>query len=160
MTMEAYPWDLEERVEDAFVAYLKANVQRVAMVIPSMSAVEARFPLIVVEARNSDNKNPTAPFTGKRSMDVTITMMIEAINRNGAAGSESFNEDARETYRAIKSNMIGWLSGNDLHTELNAIEMAGVDFSMAHMTRQERSVEEGRLMLMQALEVIAQPKEL
>lgn len=157
MTMETYPWDLEERIEDAFVAYLKAKVTRVAMVTSSFDPKKAEFPLVVVDAGDGDNKNDTAPFTGKRKMDVTIALTIEAINNNGDAGEEAALETARQQFRAIRSELLGWIAGNDLHIELNSVGIDGVKFSQAFMTAQSRDAGSGRIIMEQMVEVIAQP---
>jgi len=161
MSMEQYPWDLEERIEDAFVAHLKTMVGRTAMIVPRIYGGKSKYPLIVVACGQTDNKNETAPFTGKRACVVTIRTTVEIINYNGDPGTEAFAETVREQYRAIKSQVVGALSGNDLHTILNDVGIQGVDFSMAHMTDQgEPEFDNTRLSFNQNVDVIAQPKEL
>jgi len=160
VSLEQYPWDLEERAEDCFVAYLEKNVMRLAMVIPSRTVAEAKFPLVVVEAGESNNKNGTAPFTGKRQFNLTVNLVTEALNNNGADGTPEKNETGRETHRVIKSQLLGALAGNELHTALNDVGIPGIEFSSAHMTGQTRDTGDGKFITIQTIEVLAQPKEL
>jgi len=153
-------WDLEERVEDAIVAYLKNECTDVAMIIPSRTITTASFPLIIVDAGDSDNHTDTARFTGRRIMDVTIAMFTEALNLNGDDGSETVLQTAREHHRIIKSSILQSLAGNTLHTDLNNLSPEGVAFSLCTMGLQAREAGDGKLMTVQTMTTIAQPKEL
>ena len=160
MSLTQYPWDLEERAEDAIVAHLKNTVPSVAMVIPAKTVIQARYPLVVVEAQQSDNKNDTAPFTGKRRFNVRVAMAIEAINNNGEIGSLESLETARERFRNVKSPILGALAGNELHDLLNDSGVDGILFSQAHLTTVLSDAGDGKITMEATLDVIAQPKEL
>ena len=160
MSMPDYQWDLEERVEDCIVAHIEKHVGRVAMIIPARTVVQARYPLVVVEATQSGNHSDTGRFTGRRQMDVVVAVCTEAVNEAGPEGSQQALEDARTAHRVIKSQVIGALAGNTVHDELNEIGTAAVAFSQCYMTIQRRDAGSGLLVTEQVLDVIAQPKEL
>jgi hypothetical protein len=157
MSLEQYPWDLEERVEDALVAYLKTKcADLVAMIVPAYTVQKVRYPLIVVEAQASDNHNDDAEFSGRRQMDVVVAITTEAVNESAGL----LPENARERHRAVKSKVLGYLaSRNKLQDDLNAMGQAGVLFSLAHLTAQGRDVGGGKIVTEQTLDVIAQPLE-
>ena len=160
MSFKQYKWDIEERVEDAFVALLKANVGRDCMIIPARWVVVAKFPLVVVDASTSDNESDTAIFNGQRRISVTVAISTEAINNSNELGQAELLEDAREQHRAVKSSVLGVLASTALHDELNALQVQGITFSMAHMTAQARAVEDNKLITEQTIDVIACPKEI
>lgn len=159
MSTPGYLWDLEEAVEDAIVTLLSASVSRVAMIIPARSVVAAKYPLVVVEAGESDNANDAATFNGRRRMKVDVHVVTEAVNQSQELGQEEATETAREQHRAIKRQVIGMLASTQLHDELNEQQPVGVLFSMAHMTGQARETGDAKLVTIQTLDIIAQPKE-
>ncbi len=160
MSMEQYPWDLEERVEDALVAYITNFVGRVAMIIPARTVITAQYPLVVVQAGDSDNASDDAQFNGKRRCDVTVAIVTEAVNYSTEHGAAESMETAREQHRVIKSQVLGGLASTRLQDALNDLGVAGVLFSQAHMTDQTRDQGDGKLTTEQTLDVIAQPKEI
>ena len=160
MSMIQAPWDVEERVEDALVAHIKTICTEVAMTIPANSVVEPAYPLVIVYADGSDNANDTGRITGRKRVNVVISIITDALNYLGAEGSIDVLRTAREHHRAIKQSVIGAVSGNELHTELNAENPEGVAFSMAYMGAVTRDAGDGKLMTMQELDIIAQPKEM
>ena len=160
MSMTQYNWDLEERVEDAFVAYIKELCSELALVQAAYDVSTAAFPMVVVEAHDSDNHTDTGRFTGRRKMTVTVNIITEALNRAGDTGSIEALRTAREQHRAVKSSVIGILAGNEIHKNLNDTQPENVLFSMAYMTGQSRDAGDGKIITMQDMEVIAQPNEL
>ena len=160
MSMEDYLWDIEERVEDAIVAHIKAMCSEVAQVQAARQVTTAAYPLVVVSAEDSDNHNDTGRFTGIRRMDVSIAIITEAMNYLGDTGSIEALRQAREHHRIIKSAVIGAIAGNEVHTDLNNRQPEGVVFSQAYCTRQTRDAGDGKLVTIQTLDVIAGVKEL
>ena len=160
MSMKTYPWDLEERAEDAIVALLKANVGRVAMITAAREVVVAKYPMIRVEAQPSENSNQDSGPNGLRRFNIIVALLTEAVNYNAELRQEELLETARESHRAIKSEVIGCLMGCTSHEELNALGIAGITFSQAHCTTQTRDAGEGKLVTEQTLDVIATPKEI
>lgn len=154
-----YPWDLEERVEDAFVALLKQSVGN-AMIIPARSVVVAKYPLVVVDAGESNNEKEEANFNGQRRFNVTVAISTEAVNYSEEHSQLELAATARETHRIFKAQVIGALASDALHTELNALGTQGVTFSQAHMTAQTRNGAENKYITEQTLDVIACPKEI
>ncbi len=153
------PWDLEERVEDAFVAHIKTAIGERCMIKAAREVFTAKFPLIVVEAQSSDNVSDEAQFNGKRRMNVLVALTTEAVNYP-ETGQPEWMRNARENHRAVKSQMIEALASAKLQDYLNAAGVPGVIFSMAHMTQQNRDVGEGKIITEQTMDVIANPLEI
>lgn len=160
MSMMQYPWDLEERVEDAIVAHLKSLVGVICDIRPARLIEEERFPMVVVQCGESNNENDNAQFNGQRRMNVTVAIVTEAINNSDQLTTAELLQTARETHRALKSQVIGALASTALQDELNATQTAGLTFSMAHMTNQTRDAGDGKLVTEQVLDVIAGVKEI
>lgn len=160
MSMKTYPWDLEERAEDAVVALLKANVSRVVMISAAREVKLAKFPLVRVEAQPSDNANQDAGPNGLRRFNIIVAISTEAVSYNAELGQPELLETARESHRVIKDEVIGCLMGCTSHEDLNALGVAGITFSQAHCTTQTRDTGDNKLVTEQTLDVIATPKEI
>jgi hypothetical protein len=158
MSMIGYAWDIEENVEEALVAYIKNNVTDVAMVIPARTAMTAAYPLVVVEAKESNNHTDTGRFTGRRQMSVDVHIVTEVLNYNAGTNDPARLRTAREHHRIIKASVLGALAGNTVHDDLNALQPAGVAFSQCHMEEQTRTSEDGKFITSQTLNIIAQPE--
>jgi len=155
----AYPWDLEERVEDAIVALLKNSVGG-AMILAARSVQVVKYPLVVVDAGESNNENDQSNFNGQRKFNVTVAITTEAANYSTELGAMELVSTARETHRNFKALVIGALASDTLHEDLNGVGVSGVTFSQAHMTLQTRNGAESKYITEQTLDVIACPKEL
>jgi len=160
MSMKSVPWDLEERAEDAFVAYLKGNVGRACLVRAAREVCVAKYPLITVSAESSDNASTDASFNGHRRFSVSVTIATEAVNFNAETSQLEYIETAREAHRAVKSDVIGSLAGATVHEDLNDMQLQGINFSQAHCTSQTRGVDDNKLVTVQLIDVIAQPREI
>ena len=154
------PWDLEERVEDAIVSFLKGLFTDIAMVEAAKTITDASYPLVLVEAQDSDNHNETGRFSGRRVIEIDVIIITEALNFLGSTGSPASLRKAREHHRVIKNSIIFALAGNTVHTEVNALDPEGVKFSQFAMGRQSRDAGDGKLVTIQTMITIAQPKEL
>ena len=151
------PWDLEERVEDAFVAYLRANASGIKA-RAAWTPEPAEYPRAVVAALQSTNFSEDAQFSGRRSMIVNIGVMVEASEQKDDAGTVILS--ARAKNAQIRDSVFSALCVADLHTALNALAVPGVLFSLAHPTQMTRDVadENGRVFVSTlAFDVIAQP---
>jgi hypothetical protein len=156
--MDCGTWDLEERVEDAFVALLSNAAIGPCEVRAGHEAGEETYPLVIVHVEGATNNNDTGSFTGRRRMAVMVHIVTEAINENGVEGSTRASQTARTAHREFKSAVLGVLSGNQLQDELNELAMEGVAFSFAMMGEQRREAEGMYLTTHQLVDVIAQPK--
>jgi hypothetical protein len=146
------PWDLEERVEDAIVAYLKTGFGG-GLVCAAGEYVLARFPMVVVEALESNNVTEDEEFTGARKLDVNVVVETEF-------QSDEQLKTARQRHREAKTAVLKLLAGRLLHERLNELTPEGVGFSMAQMAQQTSETGIGRRTTLQVLSVIAQPKEI
>lgn len=160
MSMKQYPWDLEERAEDALVAYLRANVGSVAMISADREVKVAKYPLVRVGVTTSDNETNDAGPSGVKRFDVVVAIITEAVNYNKELGAAELLNTAREDHRIIKSDVLGCLMGLTTHDDINALGSQGITFSQCHCTTQTRDAGDGKLVTEQTLDVIAQPKEL
>ncbi|MEN6360044.1 MAG: hypothetical protein ABFD59_08310 [Smithella sp.] len=78
-------WDIEERVEDAFVAYLKGKVGGKAQVVPALSA-RLQFPCVSVLAAETDTVVPGTAWNLPRKLDVKIAVITEMADETDAGG--------------------------------------------------------------------------
>ena len=159
MDMQDAFWDLEERVEDAFVEYIRAQSTMAAMVVASREIVTARYPLVVVAVEGSDNRGEMQAITGRKNITVSIGIVTEAVNRAGESGSIEASMTARELHRAVKRSVLRILWKNTLHLDLNAVGIKGVKFSFAFPGSQERDQGDGKIVTIQNMDVNAQPAE-
>jgi hypothetical protein len=160
MSLVGYPFDLEERVEDAIVAHIKAVTGGIKMVVPWRTQAIAAYPLVVVQCEGSDNHSDVGEWTGRRRLQVVVSIVTEAVNNNGDPGTDEQFLTSREIHRRVKSEVVGALAGTKVHEELNTIDVQGVLFSQCHIVAQTADAGDGKLVTMQQLDVIAQPKEI
>lgn len=160
MSMTGYRWDLEENVEDAFVALLKRGVGRSCMIVPAYLVIAAKFPLVVVHAETSNNENDQALFNGLRRVSVVVAIVTEAVNFTEQLGPAEALATSRENHRAVKSDVLGLLASAALQDELNELNIPGVRFSAAHLTEQTRDAGDGKITTEQKIDVLACPQEL
>ena len=149
-------WDLEERVEDALVAYIKNECPMECMVIAARTIIKAEYPLVAVMAEESFNHTDTGNFTGRRVIMVEVAIITEAMNYKTASGLLT----ARQEHRQFKESVIGALAGKTVHEDLNNLGEEGVKFSSCQMEDQTRDAGDGKILTMQELMVIAQPVEI
>lgn len=150
-------WDLEERIEDAFVAYLRQNIPGDVRAKAAWTPDPAEYPCVVVGAVSSSNMSEDAEFNGRRSVTVTAGLMVEAAEEkaDGVIVASARSRNAR-----VRDAVFSHLCVNNLATHLNAVGIPGVLFSLAHPTQMTREVdgENGRLFVtILTFEVIAQP---
>ena len=157
MSMEDAVWDIEERAEDAVVAYLKTKVSMASLIQGSFEITTAKYPLIVVESKDSDNHTEDGEFTARRVLEIDVHIVTEALNLNGKAGTEDVYLTARELHRKFKSSVIGTIAGTIVYKDLNALEPEGVRFSQAVMTTQTKEAGDGMITTTQTLLCIIQP---
>jgi len=151
-------WIVEEKIEDAFAAYLRANVPGTMRVYTGWTDEEQQYPCAVCCARSSNNENDEATFNGHRRVDVEIAVITEATPELDAAGkqirsSRDRNSDARDA-------TISALAKTALHTDLNDMNVPGVKFSMAHMTEMTREVDGRHFVSTIKVDVIANPVQI
>jgi hypothetical protein len=74
------PFDMEERVEDAFVAYIQSAVsQTTNMKVYAAYTTDAiQYPCVTVNAMEADNITPDADWNVSKLLDVKIAVMTEA----------------------------------------------------------------------------------
>ncbi len=157
--MAGFPiWALEESVEDAFVAYFKANLPGEVSCYPAFSAAELKFPALVVICDTASNPTELAAFTGHRALVVRVGLMVEAVSQTDAGGVQL--QDARERNRALRGAMIDAVARDNLADELNAINPPKCRFSAAQLEGAARSVGDDRVLETElTIECIANPQE-
>lgn len=150
-------WDLEERVEDAIAAYLRANVGGKMRVYESWNFGEPQFPCVIVHAAETDAVVPEAQWHAPREMALQIAVMTESAPEK-VDGVEV--RTAREVNAAARSAVIVSLAKIDLLESVIALNPPRVCFSMIQIGKAVRSVEGRTLITTIALDVIAQPTEM
>jgi hypothetical protein len=168
-------WDLEERAEDAFVAYLKAKCSGDLSVYPGFSTEHLKFPCVSVHAGESDRIGGSGSFALPREIVVTIDIMTEAAEALDASGIVT--QTARERNALARSSVMNALGVLDsatapaglsalcqpedmphgLAAELTAMLIPGVWIDSAIVGKVTRTVEKECFVSSIAVSVIAQP---
>ena len=160
MTMQEAEWDLEERVEDAIVSHIKDGQNVAVNVLASREVVKSEYPLVLVHVESSTNTDETKPFDGRRQMTTQVQIMTMPRNEDGEDWDESGQISARAWHRKVKSAVTKMLAGNQVATEINEANPAGVSFSLCQMGELSRSSEGNRYVTTISMNTIAQPKEI
>ena len=173
------PYDLEERTEDAFAAYLKAKCSGELNVYPGFSAEALKVPAVTVQAMDSDQVGGGfGVFAKPRQLNVEIVIRTEAADLLDGVGVRTMT--ARERNSIVRGDVMAALSVADdatapaglsdlcepedmprgLAAELTAVQIPGLWVMQAIVTKVVRSVEEQPRMAFVStisLSVIAQP---
>ena len=153
-------YDLEERVEDALVAYLESVVTGDMRVYPAWSDESVQYPCAVVHAGSSDAVSAEAEWSLPRQMGVEITVHTDAAPELDSDGNT--RRTARERNAAIRSDVIKAFSTATLKSLVIAAAGPGVAFSMVQLGGpMVRTVDEERRTLITTIpvDVIAEPVE-
>lgn len=148
-------WIVEEKCEDAFVAYLRANVPGSMRVYPAWTDEEIQYPCAVCKAGDSDNENDEAKFNGHRRVAVEIAVMTEATPELDAAGVKVCS--TRDRNAVARDAVIKTLAKSALHEDLNEMAVPGIKFSQAHMTKGTRGLDGRVLVSIINVDCIANP---
>ena len=149
-------WNLEELVEDAFVSYLKAQLnQSDVQVYAAWDFAEPTFPCVILHAATSSPVSTPAEWNDARSFAVAAAIMSEAAPSVDANGQQQ--ETARERNVRARSAVLDELCVSNLVTLLNARGVSGIAFDMAQVAGTERSVADRKLVTTVNIEVIAEP---
>jgi len=124
-------YDLEERVEEAFVAYLQANVTGDMQVYTAFTDETLEYPCAVVMAASTSAVSDLAEYHSPRQMEIVVAVMTEAAPELDATTGGTVRT-ARERNAAARSDVIGALI-TSLKTNLIAAAGPGVAFSMAQI---------------------------
>lgn len=171
-------WNLEELVEDAFAAYLRAKCSGDLTVYAAWTTEKNKYPCIVVHAGQSDSISTGSTWHNPRQMLVEIAIMTEAADL--LADNGSVTKTARECNAEARSDVMNALAILDsatapaglsglcqtedmphgLAAELDAMLIPGVWICQATAGRLARSVEgDNKKLFVTTIEVavIAQP---
>lgn len=151
-------WDLEEKVEDAFVSYLKAQLIMSGnlKVYEGYSNEEIAYPCTVVMASGTGLVDPNV-------VDVARTVSVElAVATEAAAivdGTGKTVKTARKRNAEARAGVLACLNVDNLAALLEATNTPGVAFSEATVNTTKRDNEGRLLVTIITVDVIAQPKE-
>lgn len=168
-------WNIEELVEDSFVAYLKAKCSGALSVFPGFSSQHLTFPCASVQAGESDHVGGSGLFANPRAIIVTIDIITEAADVLDVAGKVA--QTARERNSEVRSDVMNALAVLDsatapaglsalcqledmphgLAAELTAMLIPGVWIDSAIVGKITRTVEKECFVSTISVEVIAQP---
>ncbi len=148
-------WDLEERLEDAIVAYLKTQITAAVLIVAAWEREERGYPRVVVHAGTSGPVSEPAAWHDARRIMVQVAVLTE-----GAAIVDNVAhvlETARARNADMRSRVMDALCVGDLCTRLNAVGIDALALSMAQVITTERSMEAGALVTTVTVETIAEP---
>ena len=148
-------WAIEEHVEDAIVAHLKASLSGDLRVYAAGVEDEVTLPAVMVYCGDGQNVSESGLITGRRQFDVRVELRCEAAPLLDSSGAVLVT--SRDRYREMRDQVSSVLFDNALHAPLNSIMPDRVLFSMAHTTATTgRTVEERSFVSAWTVEVIAQ----
>lgn len=92
-------WDLEERLEDAFVSYLNTSALQSTSIkcFPAFSTSIIEYPCAVVHCGHSEKLSETTEFTVYRRLDVDVAVMTEATSQMDDQGKVLLTARQRNT---------------------------------------------------------------
>lgn len=147
-------WDIEERTEDAVVAYLKTKCGDMR-VSAAWERDEMQYPAAVVHAAQSVPISDLAAWHDPRNIAVDVAVITEAapeLDTNGV-----IVKTARERNAAARSVVMDALFTSSLLAELQAAGIESVAFSMAQFATATRTNEGRYLVTTISGLVIAEP---
>ena len=149
-------WDLEERTEDAIVAYLSTRCDGMR-VSAAWQRDEREYPCVIVHVASTAPISEPAEWHDARMLAVSVAVMTEGADEIDGDGATV--RTARERNALARSQVLDALCTTGLLAGLQEQGVADVAFSMAQVTSTERSVEDRYLVTTIAAEVIAEPVE-
>ena len=150
-------WDIAERVEDAFVAYLASVLPGTMRVYAAYGFDAPQFPCAVVFAESSAPVSENATWHDARMVAVKVAVRVEVASE--IDGSAVTVATVRERNAAARSAALESLGTTALLTNLIATQTAAVAFSQAQLTSEARSTDGRVVETVYAVDVIAEPVE-
>ena len=135
-------WAIEEHVEDAIVAYLRATAEGDLRVYAAGTESEITLPALMVMCGDGSNVTDDGPITGRRQYSVTLEIRAEAAPLLDSSGV--MLTTARERFRDLREQVSARLFDPSLHESLNRMIPHLVLFSMAHPTATTARAVDGR----------------
>lgn len=154
-------WDLQERVEDAFVALVATFMDSDMKAYPAFSNEKLQYPCVVINAGDLVPISDESEWYDVLKMEgTTVAVMTEAAPTKDRTGNIVLQP--RERNAKARESVLGGLIGRDLADRLNATQTPGVLFSQAQVSGVSRDVvDEPRMFItLISLDVIAEPVEL
>jgi hypothetical protein len=145
-------YQIEEHVENAFVAYLAAGLPETVFVGPGYTSADYREPGVYVSWPESRNVSEDAPYTGHRSGMVMVTVRVHIETETDDALKTS-----RQQYGELRSRVIALLASEALQNELNAVisNHASIDKSILEDAERGVDAENGAYVCAIMVDVIA-----
>lgn len=149
-------WDLDERIEDAFRAYLESVQPGDMKAYAAWSFDTPQFPCSIAYVPTTAPVVEQAEWHDQRRFTAQIAVMIEAApaKKDGVITKATRDRNALARGVVLEALAIG-----DLVDKLNATGVEGVLFSEAQVTTTERSVDGRVLITTITVEGIAEPQE-
>ena len=139
------PWDLEEAIEDGFVALLKSKLSANWKVLAALAGDIVEYPAVCVTCANTGKTAADASFDINRTAKVTIDIYVEDAP---VFDGDVQTKTARENNRECRAEVMGVLATETLKDDLNkAAAGVGVEFGGADLDTTARSVDSGNRLL-------------
>lgn len=148
-------WDLEERTEDALVAYLRGQCSGLMRVASAWELSEKQYPCADVFVGEAAPVSATADWNDARVLSVTVEVRTEGADEIDADGNVITT--ARERNALARSEVLNALFVSDLLARLNAQGVAAVAFSQAQFDNTARTNDGRYLVTSISGTVIAEP---
>lgn len=151
-------WDLEELVEDAFVAYLKTQIPGTMKVFNGFSDEKIEYPCAIVKVASAQSVAEDALWQDVSKLNVEVAVCTELAPIVDALGK--IITTTRERNAVVRSAVMAALAQQALCGNLVAIGILGLLWTSAQLVGQRtRSVDEAHhaMITMLDVEVIVAP---
>ena len=136
-------WDLEERLEDAFVGYLRTELSGTTKVTAAFDYEVPQYPMVAVLVEGLEPISDPAEWHDARKCNVAVACMTENADQLDAAGAVITT--ARERARSMRSDVMNALAVETLKDLLVAVGITDLAISGAQVAGVVRSVEAGAM---------------
>lgn len=148
-------WDLEEKIEDALVSYIRGQVSGEIRVAAAWERNDDEYPACRVHCGESGPISEDAEWHDPRMFAVSVAVITEGAAK--LAADNSVEETARERNAQARSEVIDALAVSDLKTQLINQGVDALGISQAQLLTSQRSTEDRYLITTLTLAVIAEP---
>ena len=115
-------WNIEEKVEDAFIAYLQSQRMPDLLVHPRWRSGQIKYPCVLVNAEGSTLVSKSARFTKTRKVSLLITIATE---RKDESQGRTVTRTMRDIHSQFKEYVLEALSvADDLAAPAHLVDRA------------------------------------
>lgn len=149
-------WDIDVRLEDAFIAYLKSKITGEVKVYAGLTDEKIQYPCAVVMSTGSEPVSEQAEWHDPRKYEIEIAILTEA-----CAETTGSMRTSRERHAAAFSDVMNVLAVSDLLEQIVGMQIDKLALSMAQVASgkitRAHEAEHRKMVSVIPIDVIAEP---